>query len=121
MSEQSTKAHTARDIALLSGVSRTTVFAVLKGKPGVSEKTREKVYAALREHGFQSGLVQKSLVAELSKMVGVVVGNISNPFYTEVISGINAVLGPAGFHHLLHHGTDVDPQRGIAAFESLGA
>lgn len=121
MSEQSAKLHTAKDIALLSGVSRTTVFAVLKGKPGVSEKTREKVYTALRDHGFQSGLVQKSLVAELSKMVGVVVGNISNPFYTEVISGINAVLGPAGFHHLLHHGTDVDPQRGIAAFESLGA
>lgn len=115
------KSLTAKDIADLSGVSRTTVFAVLKGKSGVTERTREKVLATLRQHGYQNGLVQKSLVAELSKMIGVVLGDITNPFYTEVITGINSVLVAGGFHHLLHHGTGVDPLEGIRAFESMGA
>lgn len=112
---------TAKDIADLSGVSRTTVFAVMAGKAGVTEKTREKVFSILRSHGYQNGAVQKTLVAEFSKMIEVVIGNINNPFYTEVITGINSVLAPQGFHHILHHGTDNDPQEGIASFESMRA
>ena len=113
------KTLTAEDIAQLSDVSRTTVFAVLGNKPGVSEKTRQKVLNVLSEYGYQSGLIPKSLVAEFSKMVGVVIASINNPFFTEVISGIEGVFRPAGFHHLLHHGTDENPEEGIDSFESL--
>lgn len=112
---------TAKDIAKLSGVSRTTVFAVLKGKPGVSERTRERVLAAIRTHGYETGLVRKSLIGEISTMIGVVIGNINNPFFTEVVSGINAILRPAGYHHMLHHGTEYRPEEGIEEFEKLGA
>lgn len=112
---------TAKDIARASGVSRTTVFAVVKGKPGVSERTRERVLAAIREHGYETGLVQKSLISEISKMIGVVIGNINNPFYTEVVSGIDTVLRPRGFYHMLHHGTEDRPEEGIEEFKSLGA
>lgn len=110
---------TAQDIARLSGVSRTTVFAVVKGKPGVSERTRERVLATIREHGYATGLVQKSLVGEISKMIGVVIGSINNPFYTEVISGIDSVLRPRGYCHMLHHGTENRPEEGIEEFKSL--
>jgi len=110
---------TAKDIAVFSGVSRTTVFAVVKGKPGVSERTRERVLAAIREHGYETGLVQKSLVSEFSKMIGVVVGNINNPFYTEVVSGIHSVLRSRGYHHILHHGTEDRPEEGVEEFEAL--
>jgi LacI family transcriptional regulator len=112
---------TAKDIAELSGVSRTTVFAVLAGKPGVSAKTREKVVSTLRQHGYESGLVPRALVAELSTMIGVLVGSINNPWYTEVMSGIESVFRPGGFHHVLYHGTDVSYENGIAAFESMFA
>lgn len=112
---------TAGDIARISGVSRTTVFAVLKGKPGVSEKTREKVLAAIREHGYETGLVQKSLVSEISKMIGVVIGNINNPFFTELTSGVDSVLRPRGYHYMLHHGTENRPEEGVEEFEALGA
>lgn len=115
------KVLTAKDIADLSGVSRTTVFAVLKGKSGVTERTREKVLATLREHGYQNGLVQKSLVAELSKMIGVVVGDVTNPFYGEVIAGIHSVLLPSGFFHLLHHATGLEMPAAIESFESMEA
>lgn len=112
---------TARDIAKLSGVSRTTVFAVVKGKPGVRERTRERVLAVIREHGYEAGLVQKSLVSEISNMIGVVIGNINNPFYTEVVAGIHSVLRSRGFHHMLHHGTESRPEEGIEEFEALHA
>lgn len=110
---------TANDIARLSGVSRTTVFAVLKGKPGVSERTRETVLATIREHGYKNGLVQKSLISEFSTMVGLVVGNINNPFFTELISGVHSVMAPQGYHHLLHHGTEERPEEGFEEFEAL--
>jgi DNA-binding LacI/PurR family transcriptional regulator len=54
-------------------------------------------------------------------MIGVVIGNINNPFFTEVVSGIDAVLRPRGFYHMLHHGTENRPEEGIEEFESLGA
>lgn len=112
---------TAQDIARISGVSRTTVFAVVKGKPGVSERTRERVLAAIREHGYETGLVQKSLLSEISKMIGVVVGNINNTFFTEVVSGIHSVLRTRGYHHMLHHGTEDRPEEGIDEFKAFGA
>ncbi|MCC6698527.1 MAG: LacI family DNA-binding transcriptional regulator [Candidatus Hydrogenedentes bacterium] len=112
---------TAQDIAKLSGVSRTTVFAVVKGKPGVSPHTRERVWTTIREHGYENGLVQKSLLGEASKMIGVVVGDLNNPFYTEVISGIHSVLRPDGYQHMLYHGTDECPEEGTEAFGSLKA
>lgn len=112
---------TAKDIARLSGVSRTTVFAVVKGKPGVSERTRERVLTAIREHGYETGLVQKSLVSEISKMFGVVIGNINNPFYTELVSGVDSVLRPRGYYHMLHHGTENRPEEGTEEFKRLGA
>lgn len=111
---------TAEDIARLSGVSRTTVFAVVKGKPGVSEKTRDRVLAVIREHGYQNGLVQKSLLGEVSKTIGVVVGNINNPFFTEVVSGIHGVLRARGYQHMLYHGTEERPEEGAEEFEALG-
>jgi DNA-binding LacI/PurR family transcriptional regulator len=112
---------TANEIAQLSGVSRTTVFAVLKGKGGVSERTREKVLSTIRIHGYQNGLVPKALIGEVSSMVGVVIGNINNPFYTEVVSGIDSVLAPKRYHHYLHHGTEDRPEEGVEEFEALHA
>jgi DNA-binding LacI/PurR family transcriptional regulator len=94
---------------------------VLKGKGGVSEKAREKVLTTIRAHGYQNGLVPKSLVSEVSSMIGVVIGNINNPFFTEVVSGIDSVMSQRGFHHFLHHGTENRPEEGVEEFESLHA
>ena len=110
---------TAQDIAELSGVSRATVFAVLGSKSWVSEKTRKKVMDTLREQGYETSLVPRALAAELSTMIGVVIGNINNPWYTEVLSGIESVFRPAGFHHVLYHGTDISYRDSIADLESM--
>ena len=54
-------------------------------------------------------------------MIGVVIGNINNPFYTKVCSGIHGVLRGSGFHHMLHHGTEQKPEEGAEELEALGA
>ena len=93
---------TISELARLSGVSRSTVSAVLNGKPGVREKTRQKVLECIREHNYERGLVAKSLVRELSRMIGVLVPDVRRRFYTEIIYGISAVLESDGYHMLYH-------------------
>ncbi len=93
---------TITELARLCGVSRSTVSAVLNGKPGVREKTRQKVLGCIREHNYERGLVAKALVSELSRMIGVLIPDIRHRFYTEVLSGISAVLESQGYNILYH-------------------
>lgn len=93
---------TITELASLCGVSRSTVSAVLNGKPGVREKTRQKVLECIREHNYERGLVAKSLVSELSRMIGVFVPDVGRRFYKEIIYGINAVLESHDYHMLYH-------------------
>jgi len=93
---------TITELAQLCGVSRSTVSAVLNGKPGVRDKTRQKVLECIRENNYERGLVAKSLVSELSRMIGVLVPDVRRRFYTEIISGISAILESRGYHMLCH-------------------
>lgn len=100
---------TTQEIAELSGVSRATVSAVINGKPGVRECTRRKVLDVIEKHQGRAYFIRKSLVSEISRMIGVIVGSINNPFFTEVTSGIATVLRANGFHDMLLHATDDRP------------
>jgi len=79
---------------------------VLNNRPGVSEKTRSKVLSVLREHQDLRGVIQRSLIGELSQLVGLIVGDINNPFFIEVISGLTVVLRENGYRQILIHGTE---------------
>lgn len=96
---------TIKDIAKLCGVSRATVSAVLNSKPGVREKTRNKVLSVIREHGLQNRLIARSLMGHFSQLVAVVVPNLDNPFYTELVGGCTSVLKAHG-NHMVCHPTD---------------
>ena len=113
---------TISEMARLCGVSRSTVSAVLNGKPGVREKTRQKVLECIREHNYERGLVAKSLVSELSRMIGVFVPDVGRRFYKEIIYGINAVLDSHDYHMLYHgaghHGGTYQEQ--LSAIKAYG-
>jgi len=96
---------TMEDIGKLSGVSRVTVSAVLNGRPGVSEKTRQKVLAAIREKGGQYGRVSRMLLGHFSRMIAGIVPSLRNPFYTEVIAGLQSVMKDEGYY-IVAHGTE---------------
>ncbi len=94
---------TTRDVALLAGVSQPTVSLVLSGNPRarVAKKTRERVLHAARELGYQPNLLARGLVSRRSYALGIIVPDLDNPFFTEVVSGAERVAAEEGYAVLL--------------------
>jgi LacI family transcriptional regulator len=86
------KAVTQKDIAAQLGVSVMTVSKALTGHPDISEKTREKVLATARGMHYTVNVLARSLVQKRTRTVGVVVPDISEPFYAEMIRAIEGRL-----------------------------
>jgi LacI family transcriptional regulator len=89
---------TIKDIAKLTGFSRVTVSAVLHAKPGVSERTRRKVLEVIREHNLHHRLIARNLMGQFSQMFGMLVPDVTNPFYMEVIDGFMAEMKDSDNH-----------------------
>jgi len=114
------KAVTIKEVAEAAGVSRATVSAVLHGREWVSAETRDKVEQFLQQKQYQKHLLMNSLSRHFSKVIGVVIGNIRNPFNTEFISGLQEHLGKEGYF-VLHHHTDESYESEVRALESLAS
>jgi LacI family transcriptional regulator len=111
---------TLQEVADITGVSRATVSAVLNGRDWVSEATRARVQSTLREVKYQYHLVADSLSERFSKVIGVVIGNIRNPFNTELLSSLQEVLGREGYF-VIHHTTDETLESEVKAVAALEA
>ena len=111
---------TTSDIARLSGVSRSTVSAVLNGKRSVRESTRRKVLECIRQQNYESGMIARALVGELSRMVAVLASNLGSPYQMMYFRGLNEVLGNQGYH-LLFHNVRPEDQEDPGTLESLHA
>jgi DNA-binding LacI/PurR family transcriptional regulator len=92
---------TAADIALAAGVSTATVSRALQENSLVSAETREKVLAAARRLGYRPNSLARGLAAGQNSLIGVVTGDITNPFYPEVIERLTRRLTSAGLHPIL--------------------
>lgn len=84
---------TMRDVADRAGVSQPTVSLVLSENPDarVAEETRERVRAAARELGYRPNLLARGLARRRSYSLGVIVPDLSNPFFADVVSGTERV------------------------------
>ncbi len=114
-----------KDLAKLLGVSRQTVSAVLNGKDWVSLETRERVMQAIRDHNYSPNQHAVSLTGKSSKLLGVVLRDISNPFYTQIAMGIEKVARAGGYSILYHntfedHNYEVDAIRALVSFRVSG-
>ena len=74
---------TADDVAKKAGVSQSTVSRVLNNYPFIKQHTREKVLLAIEELGFTRDEIARSLVEKKTRSIGLIVGDISNPFFAE--------------------------------------
>lgn len=79
---------TLRDIAKEAGVSTTTISRALNNKPDVSSKTKDKIIKIAKNLGYTPNLLAKSLRSKKSKTIGVVLADISNPFFSAVAKGV---------------------------------
>ncbi|KAB8157885.1 LacI family DNA-binding transcriptional regulator [Streptomyces sp. 3MP-14] len=88
---------TLRDVAQRAGVSAMTVTRVLREDSRVSAATRERVLASVAELGYRPNTVARSLrLGRGSGLVGLVVTNLANPFYSRLALGVDSVVGPHG-------------------------
>lgn len=101
---------TLRQVAALSGVSLKTASRVLNGEAYVSAATAEKVQAAAAQLGFRRNAIAADLRAGAhSSMVGLIIGDLANPFYSRVARGAERRLRAAGLQ-LVSASSDEDPE-----------
>ncbi len=77
-----------KDVALKAGVSSATVSRVLAQKPYVRESVRHRVLKAVKELGYQPSRVARSLRVRTSQIIGIIIPDIQNPFYTTLVRAI---------------------------------
>ncbi|MBM7047349.1 LacI family DNA-binding transcriptional regulator [Rhizobium lusitanum] len=109
---------TVIDIAKAAGVSKSTVSLVLQGSPLVNEGTRVKVSAAMRELGYvyNRGAATLRQTGAKSKIIGVVVNDLTNSFFAELAVGVDMVVQSAGFVQFLSNTSEsIDRQREVIA------
>jgi len=99
-----------KDVAELAGVSVGTVSNVLNRPESVTERTREKVEAAMADLHFLRNASARQLRAGTSTTVGAVLADLGNPYYTEIARGIEDRLALEG-HTLLLCSSDEDAER----------
>ena len=87
---------TLKEVALEAGVSRATVSLVLRDSPLVASPTRERVKHAIASVGYVYDRGAARLRTGVSGTIGLIVPEITNPFYAELTSGIDDTLDAAG-------------------------
>ena len=101
---------TVNDVAQRAGVSFATAARALGGYGYVSDRSRERVERAAAELDYRRNDVARALASGSTRTVGLVVGDIENPYFAAASRGVAAVLEPAGYTLLLAN-SDEDPER----------
>lgn len=99
-----------QEVAKQARVSVATVSRVLNGQNTVSEKTRKKVEEAIKKLNYEPSMLGRNLRNSESRLFLILIPSISNPFYLEIIKGIEAVAISQNYNILLCE-TDSNPER----------
>ncbi|MFF3348275.1 LacI family DNA-binding transcriptional regulator [Streptomyces sp. NPDC002779] len=92
---------TIRDVAERAGVSKSLVSLVLRGSEQVRPEKREAVLRAVRELGYRPNTAARSLSERRTRTVGVLLNDLRNPWFVELLDGLNPLLHDHGLHMLL--------------------
>lgn len=91
------KMYTIRDVARLANVSIATASGVINGKPTIKEALRLRVMAAMEALDYHPDTVARSLKVRRTKSIGIVIPEITNPFYPEIMRGMEDVARQSGY------------------------
>jgi DNA-binding LacI/PurR family transcriptional regulator len=80
------------DVATSAGVSQSLVSIAYRGAPGVSEETRERIFAAGRRLGFRPNANAARLASRTARTLGLFLLDLRNPFTSDVFDGVREVL-----------------------------
>jgi len=94
---------TLNDVAERAGVSKSTVSNVIRGAVLVAEATRRRVELAIAETGYHPNAIARSLKARTSTVLGIVVPDLTNPFYAQLAVGVERAAAALGYAVLTAH------------------
>ncbi len=109
---------TVADIAREAGVSMMTVSRVINHKGEVSAATRKRVQGVIDRLNYRPSGIARSLATNHSGTIGLMIPDVSNPFFAAVARGAEQVAGAEGYNIFLCN-TEEDPQRELAVLHTL--
>lgn len=107
-----------KDVARLANVSTATVSHVINHTRNVNPETREKVLKAISDLKYKVNPVARNLRSGSSRMIGYVVSNLANYFYTDIALSIDETLSEQGYH-LIYINSNEDPDKEKENLRSL--
>jgi LacI family transcriptional regulator len=99
---------TIADVAKQAGVSVSTAARVLSGRGYAAAETRRVVLEAARVLGYVPNQIARSLRTQKSSMIGLLIGDVENSFYSTIAKNVESVAKEAGYHVVLCNSDD-DP------------
>jgi LacI family transcriptional regulator, galactose operon repressor len=112
------KRPTLRDVARLAGVSHQTVSRAINDKGEIDPETRRRVLDAARELRYRPSRFARALVKPATTTVGLIVPDVVNPFFPELIAGVMDAADKHGWQVLVSSSQD-DPDRELALLHSM--
>ena len=109
---------TISDVAKEAGVSTMTVSRVLNGRGEISQETRDRVQQVIDKLGYRPSSVARNLKTQRTNTIGLVVPDITNPFFPEIVHGAEEKASEEGFAVMLCN-TVRSPDRERKALELL--
>lgn len=97
-----------RDVARWAGVSIATVSHVINGSRIVSTNTAQRVRQAMKELGYQPNVIARQLRRQRTDTLGLVLSNVTNPFFPALVQGVEDVVTDKGYSVILCN-TGEDP------------
>jgi LacI family transcriptional regulator len=106
------------EIAVKAGVSQATVSRVINGHNGVSERKRKLVKKWARKLDYQPNRTAQSLKNNKSNLIGLIINDISNPYFAEIVHAVENEAAKNGYNIILCN-TENDSQKEKEAINSL--
>lgn len=112
---------TIKDIAQMAGTSKTTVSFYLNGHMDrMSDSTRERIREAIESTGYAPNPLARGMNAKTSRLIGVIIGDVTNEFSNRFVKGVGAVADHEGYR-LLICSSNYDAENERAYIERLRA
>ncbi|MGY0374137.1 LacI family DNA-binding transcriptional regulator [Clostridium sp. JNZ J1-5] len=108
-----------KDVAREANVSIATVSRVLNNVDVVNEETKKKVLEAIEKLDYRPNIVARSLKTQKTKTIGIIIPDISNPIYPEIVRGAEDVANIYQYNIILCN-TDLDPDKELEYLRVLG-
>src|SRR3989304_8871843 len=107
------------DVARTAGVSLMTVSRVINQKGDVNSETRKRILQIIKELDYHPSAIARSLATKQTRTIGLVIPDVSNPFFADITRGIETLAYAQGSQVFLCN-TGEEPGGGVGILSVLG-